>query len=283
MKTILAFLILSVTSYAQPALYPLHIGDMWQYRYSVVFPPDPTVYSSKITGDTIIGGVKYAVIQAGILMTQDLVRQSGDSVFVYNRALKKELLYYNFSSAVGDTISTTPFEHDTMDIVLSQKYTENYFGPSRRFWVFAINHARHSIDDELLVTVADSIGITNVIPGFGDPMVLSGAIIDGIKYGTVLGLRREDSSPTREFILWQNYPNPFNPKTIIKLALPQSSPVSIEVYNVIGKLVKRLDYSLLPSGIHELQFDASQLSSGNYYYRVNTLNEAKTGRMLLLK
>ncbi|MBS4027821.1 MAG: T9SS type A sorting domain-containing protein [Ignavibacteriales bacterium] len=80
-----------------------------------------------------------------------------------------------------------------------------------------------------------------------------------------------------EFGLSQNYPNPFNPTTTLSFVISRSSLVSLKIYNVIGQEVATLIHSrLMNAGMHEIQFDASNLSSGVYFYRLTSSNENKT-------
>jgi hypothetical protein len=73
--------------------------------------------------------------------------------------------------------------------------------------------------------------------------------------------------------LWQNYPNPFNPSTTIRFSLPQEAVVTITVYDVLGRKVRVLakERKFNP-GVHNLHFDANDLSSGVYYYRMIARN-----------
>lgn len=97
------------------------------------------------------------------------------------------------------------------------------------------------------------------------------------------------SSVPTEYIVFDNFPNPFNPSTIIRYALPYQSKVKIEVYNIIGELVKDLvDLEQAP-GFYDITFDASGLSSGIYTYRIVALSMdnknqfSKVKKMILLK
>lgn len=92
-----------------------------------------------------------------------------------------------------------------------------------------------------------------------------------------------------DFSLEQNYPNPFNPTTNIRFTLPVHSYVNISVYNLIGQLVNELFNGDLSSGSHVVSFNASNLSSGIYFYSI-TANSESTGenfrltkKMTLLK
>ncbi len=72
-----------------------------------------------------------------------------------------------------------------------------------------------------------------------------------------------------EFSLEQNYPNPFNPVTKIKFALPAESKVSLNIYNVVGQKVGSIARGNFKPGVHEVEFNASSLSSGVYFYTIN--------------
>ena len=85
------------------------------------------------------------------------------------------------------------------------------------------------------------------------------------------------------FAVNQNYPNPFNPTTTISFALPRASEVALEVYDVLGRSVDHRDMGSLASGDHQIDFDASSLSSGVYFYRVVTSYGAISRKMVLLK
>ena len=88
--------------------------------------------------------------------------------------------------------------------------------------------------------------------------------------------------PTK-FSLSQNYPNPFNPCTTIKYSIPQTSFVSITVYNILGKEVSKLINEEKLSGSYEVQFDGNKLSSGVYFYRLQAGNFSETKKLMLLK
>ncbi len=86
-----------------------------------------------------------------------------------------------------------------------------------------------------------------------------------------------------EFSLIQNYPNPFNPSTFITYALPQSGNVSLKIYDALGKEVTTLVNSFKNAGVYEVKFDASDLTSGVYFYQLVTENFADTKKMILMK
>ncbi len=85
------------------------------------------------------------------------------------------------------------------------------------------------------------------------------------------------------YLLHQNYPNPFNPSTKIKFELPTSGFVSIKLYDVSGKEISTIVNENLSAGVKETDFDASNLSSGVYFYIIRTNNFTQTKKMVLLK
>lgn len=86
-----------------------------------------------------------------------------------------------------------------------------------------------------------------------------------------------------EFTLDQNYPNPFNPSTNIEFVLPERSNVVVKVFDALGREIETLANGSFPSGRNVVSFNASNLSSGIYYYRVSTENYISTKKMMLMK
>lgn len=81
----------------------------------------------------------------------------------------------------------------------------------------------------------------------------------------------------------QNYPNPFNPATVIKYAIPAEGLVTIKIYNALGEEVKALVNEIKQAGNYQVTFDASGLSSGVYFYRINSGKFTETKKMILAK
>ncbi|MDZ7764553.1 MAG: T9SS type A sorting domain-containing protein [Melioribacteraceae bacterium] len=106
----------------------------------------------------------------------------------------------------------------------------------------------------------------------------------------------DDEEKTYSFELTQNYPNPFNPSTLIKFTVgtpPHPSPyqgegaregsVLLRVYNVLGKEVTTLVNKSLQPGEYEVEFDGSHLTSGIYFYRLQTNEKTDIKKMILVK
>lgn len=86
-----------------------------------------------------------------------------------------------------------------------------------------------------------------------------------------------------EYSISQNYPNPFNPSTVIEFALPEAGQVTLTVYNVLGQEVIQLVNGYVDAGYKQVTFNASNLSSGVYYYRIVSGDFVQVKKMILLK
>jgi hypothetical protein len=92
----------------------------------------------------------------------------------------------------------------------------------------------------------------------------------------------EAREPTT-FALFQNYPNPFNPATTIRFTLPLREHVTLKVFDVLGQEVATLVNEELNAGEHTVVFDAKNLPSGVYFYRLTTPTFSQTKPMVVLK
>jgi hypothetical protein len=85
------------------------------------------------------------------------------------------------------------------------------------------------------------------------------------------------------FALMQNYPNPFNPSTVIAYQLPVVSTVTLKIYDMLGREVKTLVNDRQAPGLHSVTFNAINLASGVYLYRLQAGSYTETKRFVLLK
>jgi hypothetical protein len=99
---------------------------------------------------------------------------------------------------------------------------------------------------------------------------------------TSVGLQISSASPEK-FTLEQNYPNPFNPSTVIAYQLPTANRVTLKVYDVIGREVATLVNEVKEAGHYSATFNASKLSSGVYFARLQSGNVVQMKKMMLLK
>jgi hypothetical protein len=87
----------------------------------------------------------------------------------------------------------------------------------------------------------------------------------------------------KDYTLSQNYPNPFNPSTVISYSLPSSSNVKLIVYNTLGQTIKTLESGYKTAGNYYVNFNASALPSGIYFYKLEAGQYSQIKKMMLLK
>jgi len=101
--------------------------------------------------------------------------------------------------------------------------------------------------------------------------------------GSTTSVREVAGQLPSSFSLAQNYPNPFNPGTVIEFALPQPSDITLVIYNLRGEEVRRLIEGQKPAGNYQVTWDASNVASGIYFYRLQSGDFVQTRKMVLLK
>ena len=101
--------------------------------------------------------------------------------------------------------------------------------------------------------------------------------------GKMVANEQEFETVPGEFSLAQNYPNPFNPNTVISYQLPENSEVSLKVFDMLGREVATLVDGRMSAGTHQVSFNASNLASGMYVYRLVAGDFTSTKTMILIK
>jgi hypothetical protein len=85
------------------------------------------------------------------------------------------------------------------------------------------------------------------------------------------------------YSLGQNYPNPFNPATKIDFSIPKSGNVILKIFDIVGKEIETLINKEMSAGNYTIDFNASRLSSGTYFYKLTSGVFSQTKKMILLK
>ncbi|HQY19604.1 MAG TPA: choice-of-anchor J domain-containing protein [Ignavibacteria bacterium] len=107
--------------------------------------------------------------------------------------------------------------------------------------------------------------------------------LDDIELTGTVGITQNGTSIPAKFSLNQNYPNPFNPSTKISFDLAKSSNVNLVIFNSLGQKVMDVFQGQKPAGSYTATFDGSSLSSGTYFYRLETESFTQTKKMQLIK
>lgn len=129
-------------------------------------------------------------------------------------------------------------------------------------------------NDENVLLIYDSLVANQYYQEFAQRYTLAGGSIY---------VQQISSEIPEAFSLGQNYPNPFNPSTTINFSLPKTSNVRLTIYNSLGQEIEKLADEIFQSGTYSVRFDGSKLSSGVYFYSLETENGRITRSMVLLK
>jgi hypothetical protein len=167
----------------------------------------------------------------------------------YDFDMPKDSLRWQVS--VSDDTLKFDFDADTKDLILTApEYAD----------VFTVT-----------ITVTDDSGATT-----------EGSFYVNVTYDPTAIENLENGIPT-SYILKQNYPNPFNPTTHIKFGIPQAGDVLVEVYNLLGQKIVTLFDGYKSAGYHVVDFDASNLPTGIYFYRIKADKFQNVKKMMLVK
>ncbi len=102
------------------------------------------------------------------------------------------------------------------------------------------------------------------------------------KLGQITSVKTSATIP-QDFVLYQNYPNPFNANTIIEYQIPRKEKITLKMYDVIGREIVTILDEVVGAGTYRANFDASTLSSGIYYYRLQTKDYVQVRKMVMVK
>ncbi len=135
------------------------------------------------------------------------------------------------------------------------------------------NFGGTNIQGNWILEVADDVG--------GD----TGSLIGwGLRFnGAITGIEPVSNTIPGTYALYQNYPNPFNPVTTIKFDIAKASNVKMVIYDILGREVKTLINEFQNPGSYEMKFDASNIASGTYFYRIEAGDFVEIKKMVLIK
>lgn len=191
--------------------------------------------------------------------------------------ITKDLVIYRTNSTITGTVtldgSPPNMEIEMYAIVTDSGYVQTYT----------------DLNGNYTLNVSNKLFNYNVSPGYLPPIYFSYSINahpgqTNVNFNfTLTDIESSQSLIPKDYSLEQNYPNPFNPSTIISYQLPVSRQVSLKVYTLIGNEISTLVNEYQAAGRYDIEFNASSLPSGVYFYRLQAGNFVETKKMLLLK
>lgn len=200
---------------------------------------------------------------------------SGETgIIIVNKGTIEQIIDINTKSiGVGNKYYIYSFTGGTDNGEFSQNVYINGYGPDTNHWgpfdeLSEIPAASYPIENEMkLISPARSV-----------QMIM---IEDGNNYVSVNN--EANGVMARSYNLFQNYPNPFNPSTSIGYQLPAGVFVTIKLYDVLGKEVETLVSERQNAGNHSVQFNASSLANGVYFYKIEAGSYRAARKLLVLK
>ncbi len=269
--------------------FPLHVGDLWQYYYYDHDNDTLEYFEHRIIKDTLVNNLQYFKMEQpyffyyyrtddeGVIRGLDIYDNDNDGI------TDEEFLVDSLEVPYGTTYNG----HTVLDTLWYLIDNDTLF--TRLVFTFG---------EELLYT--DKIGLTGIWPEQSEGCSLTGAIINGVTYGTLVGVEDEPNGiKPAKFELEQNYPNPFNPTTTINYVIARSEAtmapprrtselsVQLNVYDALGRKIATLVNKIQSPGKYSVQFNASSVSgglpSGVYFYTLRAGNFSATKKMILMK
>lgn len=283
--------------------FPLHKGDLWQYYYGQYIGPGYYKNQQVITVDTVMpNGFHYTVLTGSpygnytkfyridsLMRVQEYYSFYGDScggaineanIFRLN---ERDSTIWRVCDDVADQLVGKPYYFRFNGIFLTSA-----FGSVREVMVFQAGGTTNGGDTTFWdgrnhFVLMRGIGLYRTEKSEGDYTQLTGAVINGVKYGTIRTAIKEYENIIRDFVLEQNYPNPFNGRTLIRYSISGRQYVRLSVFDILGREVTVLADELQEAGTHTAFFEVSNRSSGVYFYRLIAGDNSQTRCMVIQK
>jgi len=239
-------------------------------------------WTTTVVGDTVMpNGRQYRILRKDGGWQEEYQRISGKIVYAYTSFDSSEHILFDFSCGVGDTVAIIPGRWDSVLTTVTFDYRTNVFGRVLRVKEFYERAFKSSM--YVIRTVADSIGLLRLTyePGEGGQAV--GAIIDGVQYGHITGLRPYTPGLPNQPVLRQNFPNPFNPSTILQFSLPRRCHVVLRVLNVLGEDVETLINEERAAGDYSANWTPIHNGTRVYFCTLMAGGIIETKRMVFIK
>lgn len=252
--------------------FPLQIGNQW------FFSSQNDTLIESVADTQRIGGNLYYSFEKFRDFSGYLFRMFEDNVFIY--ADTAEYLWYDFNADSGGNWIVPPLGHPYFGGVFTMQSKSDTVVTAAEIFsgCYRIHHLIGA-DAEFVEWFAPGVGIVqrDVITIAGlRRWILVNRIITSVKTSRGFVI-------PKLYSLSQNYPNPFNPITTINFQIPELSFVTLNVYDVLGNEIVTLVNEEKPTGSYEAEFDATNLPSGIYFYKLQAGDFIQTKKMILLK
>jgi len=240
------YLLQSFSGYYAPSYYSSSnkYSEFWQQADTIVINNNISGISINMDRDSSFGG---GIIDGTITSSSANFDYSNVIIYAFS-VFNSDTIIYNY--AVTDSLGN--FEIDRLPYgnfqLLAQKLNyPDILYPSNVF----INPANETVTGINIQYMVDMVNNNKILP----------------------------QSP----VLYQNYPNPFNPVTIISYSIPQNEFVKLDVYDILGRRTSELVNGEKPKGEYSVEFNASGLPSGVYFYRLRAGGYMQTKKLIILK
>lgn len=270
-------------SFAQEVA-PLQLGNVWIYEDGVV-----EWKISIIDTNYTIDGITYyrQQYETPSLVYSVPVRLRDDGFYAVRLdtsypAPNHEKLYYKKNAVVGDTWKN-PTEYFPMVYTIVDTLIQNIFGRPETVKYLDIDGSIVFFKELWTEKFGVLSRTQHPLPSY--EYLLKGCVIDGVVWGDTSFVSDVDDNlePINDFTLSQNFPNPFNPATKINYTIPIAGNVQLRVYNTLGEVVSELINDWHISGNYSVDFIATDLSNGVYFYRIQYGKKSIVKKMILLK
>ena len=273
------------------------MGDTWQYfvEYDSDFDNEDTTYyiQTSIVGLDTLGGNVYYIIEG----SSHASFCSDRRIYLRIDSLSANVMqYWNETEILSDSLSSKKndrFNKNGYDVVCISDTIVSIFNEERRVKTFTEYIVVSIGRGGSTYSYAHDIGCVeyswheaNVAGATGNASLVY-AKIDGKEYGTYVDIAQPDNPLPTDYKLKQNYPNPFNPSTKIVYSIENNNKGAIQttlkIYDILGRVISTLVDEKKSSGKYVVEFYASKLSSGIYYYRLSSGSFSDVRKMLLIR
>lgn len=211
---------------------------------------------------------------------------SGTTDYLISIVIRDSLAYVNHSTALFALDISSPYSvqitdtlngvYDASDLVVFSNYLYGSSG-----FVVDISNSSELIEvGRASIFEGAGVGAMNNLVFFAENVwgmsIYKNQLITSVKWD-------QGKHLTQTLELYQNYPNPFNPSTTIRFDIPVPGIVSLRLYNILGQEVATLMNEAKQEGSYEVVLDATQLTSGVYFYQLKTRNFTQTKKLILLR